>query len=315
MKIQKYEDWMRPQVVALFDLEYNTGEQVFDQLFGAFYEHPFQLDHCIRIVAVDGERVAGFQSFFYWPVVMDGKTVRSYQSGNSLVHPDYRGKGLFGKMLNFIHEPDSGFNCELLIGFPVEASYNSFMRNKWLNPFNLQWFVKPMNPILSLVSDPDKKMRKVFGSRVKSGFDTDAEITHVTQSAQFDDYRFAYEKGEFYRFTFVQGDKKAHFEMKSQIRKRIIKELVIGKFLVTHKEDAFIQSAISALIKAVKKTANFTMISIAVNPETKEVMSALNNNGFRKIDKSIYFIAKGPKADEIKDWSNWWIFRSDIDTW
>lgn len=65
--------------------------------------------------------MAGFQSFFYWPVVVDGRLIRSYQSGNTLVHPDFRGQRLFARMLNYIHEPESGFNCELLIGFPSKA--------------------------------------------------------------------------------------------------------------------------------------------------------------------------------------------------
>jgi hypothetical protein len=67
MTIQKYEDWMRTQVVALFDMEYSTGAAQFDSLFGQFYEQEFQSGRCIRIVALEGDRVAGFQSFFTGP--------------------------------------------------------------------------------------------------------------------------------------------------------------------------------------------------------------------------------------------------------
>ncbi|MES1181687.1 MAG: GNAT family N-acetyltransferase [Flavobacterium sp.] len=315
MKIQKYEDWMRPQVVALFDLEYSTGEEQFDSLFRAFYEHPFQVEKCIRIVAVEGEQVAGFQSFFYWPLMIKGVEVKSYQSGNSLVHPDFRGKGLFGKMLNFIHEPENGFECELLIGFPVEASYNSFMRNQWLNPFNLQWYVKPMNPGLSLFSNPDPKLKKALGERIKMSFDTDHGIVHVGQSARFDDYRFAYEQGNFYRYVYEAEGKKAWFEMKSQVRKRVIRELVIGKFLVSHDDPKFIQEALQALAVVVKKSASYGIMSIAINPLTESLRRAVEACGFRRIDKQIYFIAKGKLATDNKDWSDWWMFRSDIDTW
>lgn len=315
MTIQKYEDWMRPQVVALFDMEYSTGSIRFDTLFGQFYEHEFQRTHCIRLVAVDGDRVAGFQSFFYWPVVINGEKVQSYQSGNSLVHPDYRGKGLFGKMLNFIHEPGSGFNAELLIGFPVEASFNSFMRNGWKNPFNLQWFIKPLNPFLSFFSNPEKQLRKAWGERAMCDFDADVATAYVDQRKEFDDYRFAYETGDFYRFTFEKNGKKAFVELKAQRRKKIIRELVIGKFLVTHAEKEFMLEALSALIRDVKRSANFTLLSIAANncsPLQTEVIRAV---GMRQIEKRIYFIAKGPKADAAKDWADWWMFRSDIDTW
>ena len=315
MTIQKYEDWMRPQVVALFDLEYATGAAQFDTLFGQFYEQEFQRTNCIRIVALDGERVAGFQSFFYWPVVIGGKEVQSHQSGNSLVHPDYRGKGLFGKMLNYIHEPESGFNAELLIGFPVEASYNSFMRNGWKNPFNLQWYIKPLNPVRSFFSNPEKQLQKAWGDRKKSDFKADLSTVYVAQRTDFDTYRFAYETGDFYRFTFESDGKKAYFELKAQRRKRIIRELVIGKFLVTHADQDFMQRALNALIREVKRSANFTLLSFAVNHHSTDLVSIISSVGMRPIEKRIYFIVKGPLADAQKDWSSWWMYRSDIDTW
>ncbi|MFM9005637.1 MAG: GNAT family N-acetyltransferase, partial [Flavobacteriales bacterium] len=251
MTIQKYEDWMRPQVVALFDMEYATGSEQFDRLFGQFYEQEFQRTRCIRIVAMDGERVAGFQSFFYWPVVMAGKELQSYQSGNSLVHPDYRGKGLFGKMLNFIHEPGSGFNAELLIGFPVEASYNSFMRNGWINPFNLQWYVKPLHPVRSFFSNPERQLRKAWGNREGQEFTAGTSLCYVAQRNDFDRYRFGYEQGDFYRFTVEHEGKTAYFELKAQRRKRILRELVIGKFLVSHPDHEFMQHALQALMREV----------------------------------------------------------------
>ena len=315
MTIQKYEDWMRPQVVALFDLEYATGAAQFDTLFGQFYEQEFQRTNCIRIVALDGERVAGFQSFFYWPVVIGGKEVQSYQSGNSLVHPDYRGKGLFGKMLNYIHEPESGFNAELLIGFPVEASYNSFMRNGWKNPFNLQWYIKPLNPVRSFFSNPEKQLQKAWGDRKKSDFKADLSTVYVAQRTDFDTYRFAYETGDFYRFTFESDGKKAYFELKAQRRKRIIRELVIGKFLVSHADQDFMQRSLLALIREVKRSANFTLLSFAVNHQSTDLVSIVASAGMRPIEKRIYFIAKGPLADAVNDWSSWWMYRSDIDTW
>ena len=315
MTIQKYEDWMRPQVVRLFDMEYATGESEFDRLFGRFYEHPFQQEMCIRIVAVDGERVAGFQSFFYWPVSVRGRQVRAYQSGNSLVHPDYRGKGLFGKMLNYIHEPGSGFNCELLIGFPVEASYNSFMRNGWLNPFNLQWYVKPLNPLLSFLSNPEKQLQRAWGERQQMDFECDSAGVAVAQLKSFDDYRMGYESGDFYRFSFSRGDKQAFFEMKAQRRKRVIRELIIGKMLFTHHDHAFMAEALKALVRQVKKNAHFTMMSCAVNGLCSSEQEVLKALGFRIIERKIYFIAKGPLADGEQDWSSWWMHRSDIDTW
>ena len=92
MEIGLYEDWMRLQVSKMFSNEYHIKEEIFADLMEKFYEHPFQKDKCILIVAKEGQIITGFQSFFFWPYEMNGKTYNSYQSGNSLVHPNFRGK-------------------------------------------------------------------------------------------------------------------------------------------------------------------------------------------------------------------------------
>src|SRR5438876_877685 len=95
---------MKDQVAALFELEYAIPEKEFSKFMMRLYDHEFQSKKSIKIVAVDGKKVVGFQSFFYWPYSFNNKTFNSYQSGNSLVHPDHRGKRLFSRMLNFIYE-------------------------------------------------------------------------------------------------------------------------------------------------------------------------------------------------------------------
>lgn len=315
MTIQKYEDWMRPQIVALFNLEYGSDLQQFDEFFERFYEHPFQQEQGIRIVAVDGDKVAGFQSFFYWPVVINGQKALSFQSGNSLVHPDYRGKGLFGKMLNYIHLPESGMPHDLLIGFPVEASYPSFIKNKWHNPFDLQWYVRTMNPILSMITNPEQSLKEALGAPVAKNAESDSSLVYVAQTENYDHYRFGYQKGEYFRYVYKQGDDEVFFELKSQRRKKIIKEIIIGKIVPSKHSASLVQAGIQELIRVIKKHSNFTMMSIAINSLSDELKEAVTKNGFNKIDKKIYFIAKGKMADEASDWSNWWMFRGDIDTW
>lgn len=315
LEIKPYEEWMREQVVALFDAEYQTGANTFSSLFDNFYEHPFQNDHCIRIVSTSGDTVAGFQSFFYWPLMYKGQVIRAFQSGNSLVHPDFRGKGLFGKLLNYIHLPENNFDFDLLIGFPVPMSYGSFMRKDWKNPFNLQWYVKPLNPITAVFSSPESELRKAWSERKKLNFTGPKEVNYIAQQSDFDDYRFSFEEGSYYRFTYESGEEKSFFELKAQTRKKFIRELMIGKFLCSNLNPEFVSEAFKALVKSVRQSASFSMLSIAVNPGNTFLVKTLDQNGFRPINRSIHFIAKGPIADEITDWSDWWVFRGDIDTW
>lgn len=315
MQILLYEEWMKPQVISLFVAEYGVTFDEFEELFTRFYESPFQKDHCVRIVAVEGEKVGGFQSFFYWPIKKDGVVYKTFQSGNSLVNPDFRGKGLFAKMLDFIHLPENQIEVDGLIGFPVEMSYGSFMRNKWKNPFNLQWHVKIAQPISSLFSNPERDLTKAFGKRSPVSVEPFMDFYFVTQSAEFDAYRFQFQQTPHWRYVYEEGSRRCLFEFKMQVRKKLIKELVIGKIVANDNETAFWQRAYDAFYKEVKRATSVTIISFACNGKIDYLQKLMADNGFRKIDRTIYFIAKGKMANEIENWDNWDIQRADIDTW
>ena len=143
---------MRPQVSALFSAQYGTELSVVEKTQEGFYGHSFQREKSIRIVALDGTKVIGFQSLFYWPYQKDGVNYNSLQSGNSLVHPEYRGKGIFQTLLQFLDDYNKDLKIDFLVGFPVEASFKSFLKNKWSNPFDLVWQMKIINPFGFLFS-------------------------------------------------------------------------------------------------------------------------------------------------------------------
>ena len=126
-------------------------------------------------------------------------------------------------------------------------------------------------------------------------------------------------------YTYVYQDEKygtVQFLMKNGVRKRVIKETVIGKLIVNKKaEDSDVQALLNAafkqLIKNLKKSKNTTLLSIAVNDlYFKNIGVNLSEIGFKKIDKQIYFILKDKKEDAVLQHAeNWNIGRADIDTW
>jgi GNAT superfamily N-acetyltransferase len=150
MEIRLYEDWMKQQVHQLFSKQYGRTDDEVAMTMEQFYEHPFQKDKCIRLVAMDGDKVAGFQSLFFWPYQKNGKLYHSFQSGNSLVHPDYRGKGVFQQLLRYLDDYNKNLNIDFLMGFPVQMSYGSFMKCNWDNPLNLVWYIRFLNPFAFL---------------------------------------------------------------------------------------------------------------------------------------------------------------------
>ncbi|MBN8693909.1 MAG: GNAT family N-acetyltransferase [Bacteroidetes bacterium] len=318
IRIQLYEPHMKQQVAKLFELEYKISDVEFGKFMSRLYDHPYQKEKCIQIVALDGEKVVGFQSFFYWPYCYNNSTYKSYQSGNSLVHPEYRGKRLFARMLNFIHENPIGKEVDFLMGFPVQASFNSFIKNGWDNLFNLQWYVKLINPFGILFSK--KKLSKYFSeTKYQYGFDA-LNAIHLSEESEFRQWKkqLVYEPDSYYQYTYSKGEKTVVFDLKIQVRKKLINELVIGSIRFDEKSKEEVNNAITELIKTIWKTACVSMISIAINEtfQTPEIQKYFRDAGFKKIENKIFFIIKPLKKElPVTNASVWNIGRADIDTW
>jgi hypothetical protein len=319
MDIGLYEDWMKPQIARLFSIQYSIKEEDFSKLIGNFYEHPFQKDKCIRIVAREGKNVIGFQSFFYWPYLLNGKVINSYQSGNSLVHPDHRGKGIFQKLLSFLDAHRKNLAIDVLIGFPIDQSVGSLIRNKWTNIFNLQWFIKYGNPISLLLPLNIKKLNRHFPNvEAPDHSSSTPEFLKLSHSAAFNAWRAThYDNTHYFSFVYKKDKEELVLKLKTNVRKKIINELIIGDVITTSYSEAFLEEAFLYFFKKARKIYSISIISIACNTNSDtHLATLLAKNGFKKINKQIYFCIK-PFTDNMSftDASKWMVYRGDIDTW
>lgn len=316
INITWYTDTLRPQVISLFAAEYGVQPADFNRLFEKFYFHPFQQKKCLLLVAMDGDTVAGFQSFFYWPYTFGGKTYNSFQSGNSLVHPGYRGKGLFNKMLAFIDQENKTRDIDLLMGFPVEASLKNFLKDKWHNIFNLHWYVKPCNPLAFTSFNGGKKFTP--GCEYFNTDNPEKNVLRLSQQPDFTEWRKEYLAGTYYSFKYKSGVEEIIFHLKPNKRKKILNELVIGNILFSsEKARPYLLAALKELAKCAGRSFGAHFLSIALNDACSvPLQGALKEAGFRRNKKSIYFIVKPFKENNFSlDPANWLVFRSDIDTW
>ncbi|MBL7935678.1 MAG: GNAT family N-acetyltransferase, partial [Bacteroidia bacterium] len=150
IKITFYEPWMSEQIIALFCKQYGNSIEQFSEFFSKFYENDFQKNDAIKVVAVSENVVAGFASFCKWPYFIPSKNINSFQCGNVIIGEDFRGKGLYNRMLNFINERHEELKIDLIIGFPIKEIVKLYLKSGWKNPFNLSWYIKPLN-IFSIV--------------------------------------------------------------------------------------------------------------------------------------------------------------------
>jgi len=316
--IRLYEHKMKQQVTALFSKQYGVAEETFSKLLDHFYDHPYQKDKSIRIVAVDGDKVVGFQSFFYWPYYYQDKELRVFQSGNSLVHPGYRGQQIFARLLGFLDEHRAQLKIDLLIGFPIAASINSLVRNGWQHTLDLQWYVC-RGSALSLCSSEQKQLDKCFTSfSTKPISDNSSDYIRLSSDADFVKWRSDYSTGQPYRyFRYESKDGITEFTLKPSRRKRIIRELVIGDIRSTSYDPHHLSSALRELVAEVRKHRTSTIISFAANPHNTAISrDVLNNAGFRSIRRTVFFCMKNFSAPkEFQQPEKWMLYRSDIDTW
>lgn len=80
-------------------------------------------------LALSGERVVGMYSVLPKTVVFDGRTFRGARDVDPVVHPDFRGQGLFSRLLGF--GLDQFEDLDFLFNFANPASAAGFRKFGW----------------------------------------------------------------------------------------------------------------------------------------------------------------------------------------
>ncbi len=308
MIIKEYQDNYLDDVISLFVEEYRVNFEEYKNSFLNFFEHPFQKNKCIRIIAIDEQgEIMGFQSFFYWPYTRNNKLYKTYQSGSSIVSRKARGKGVFQKMLNHVDTVRDKYSIDFFVGFPVEASYKSFMSNGWNNPFDLHWYMKVKNPFGFLFS-----WLYPANNLVSQAGPFSSEVFRMENSREFLDWRQNFQKDKYRIFTFQKGTSVFQVNHKVNKRKRIFNELIIGEILVQSSDESFITEAFKKYYRWLFFQLDISIISFCTNNENELLAKKVMDYGLKKIDRKIYFITKYASDMRTEDWT---LYRSDIDTW
>lgn len=307
---------MNPQVISMFSDFYGKSQNDVSTVHEKFFGHSFQKERVIKLVAVSGKKVLGFASFSYWPYEKDGVIYNSYQVGNAIIHPDHRGKGIFQKILKYVDDNHGKLNVDFLFAFPhISASYPSFMKFGYENPFDLIWRIKLVNPFAFFFNP--KNILRQFSASPQVVVESDSPFYKLVRTADFDDWFFSSRSENNYAYyNYDDGVNKVTFYLKSNQRGKWINELIIGDIRTNTSDAVAYEKALSTFLSIAKKAKSVTIISIAYNEQIKRYKNAIFNRRFRKIKPIIHFVHRNylegvdlSKADE------WELYRGDIDTW
>lgn len=108
------------------------------------------------VVAKDGNKLVGARASFPTHIWHNDKPWKAVQAGDTMVHPDYRGQGIFGKMLRFTLEDLCRQNVQLIFNFPNDNSFPGYMKLGWTK----QWQVKRHVKLINYVGFMQRKAKK-----------------------------------------------------------------------------------------------------------------------------------------------------------
>ncbi len=84
------------------------------------------------------QAAAAYYGVFPLKLSIDGKVYLGSQSGDTMTHPNHRGKGLFVKLARHTYELAQAEGIECVFGFPNPASYPGFIKNLgWAKAYDM----------------------------------------------------------------------------------------------------------------------------------------------------------------------------------
>ncbi len=104
------------------------------------------------------DRLVGINSFMQIDFVYKGITIKTVESGDSIVDPEYRRKGIFSQIIKYAENYLRNAGYDLIIGFPNNQSYPGFIKLGFLDLCHVK------NEII--VVDLKKMVYELYGKKI-----------------------------------------------------------------------------------------------------------------------------------------------------
>ena len=324
--IVEFQPGMVPGMVEMFLFEYGGDRyQIEAKVRHRFDSEAVRLREGINLLGLAGERVVAMQAFTPWPYCRPGQPYSSLQSGNSLVHPDFRGRRIFLRMLAEGNRIASAKGMDFFMGFPGEESYGAFIRDKWIDLGRLRFWTRPVNPAEAFRQRRKKYVpthsldiaQPLTVESLATGTQDVAAGFRLSQERHFLEWRYSSERNENYRyFQYARLGQKVSFVLRLN-SSRGLREVWIGQIRKHACTTFFLASALRALSREVRRDPSIAALSLAMLSPLPSTCLALGMAGFIPNQLAPPLIVKPLKAiPGLIDRSQWReTCLEDIDVW
>jgi hypothetical protein len=106
----------------------------------------------LLVCAKDRNIVVSFNSWIPWEFVHNNNRYLGYQSGESATYEEYRGKGIWGRVLKYADGIAKERNIDFFFGFPSTMSYNAFYNAGYHPIGTFNYYLRLINPFVKKVA-------------------------------------------------------------------------------------------------------------------------------------------------------------------
>jgi len=150
ISIRQYTEDDKEQILNLLNYTFSKQEYFANSRTLEWWNWKYEQNvfgKSIIVVAEHDNRIVGTRIMWAWEFVLADTTLKAYMPVDTVVHPEYQGKGLFLSMAREAMQISKEFGADLLCNFPNDQSLpgNIKLGAKFIG--KLPWLIKIMKPL------------------------------------------------------------------------------------------------------------------------------------------------------------------------
>lgn len=183
-------------------------------------------------------RIVSFNSWIPWEFFYKDHIYIGYQSGESATHFDYRGKGIFKRVIKFADQIAQEQGIDFFFGFPNSISYGAFIKSDYY-PIETYFFsVRLQSPFKKFIESAIWKPPAIDDCLVLL---QQNKISPLSNN-DYNEWRYMNKMNDYSVNVYAEGNSRAFFYLRRNKRKGI-PELVLMDFQTSNYNEQFISRA------------------------------------------------------------------------